>query len=167
MELQFKRLRDNQNIDLVPYVQDFIKQYPETKIFIGCDSQNSGKYTNYALVIVLHQPNKGGHVLYHKVKVNRIPLSVKTTKTWGGKEHVIEVSRLWNEVEYSIQVAEFMKLNGLPKPDFIDVDLNDNPRYKSNTILKSAMGYIEAMGYVPRCKPNAMSASYVADAICK
>jgi predicted RNase H-related nuclease YkuK (DUF458 family) len=29
------------------------------------------------------------------------------------------------------------------------------------------LGYVESMGYVPRCKPNAMVASHVADALCK
>lgn len=152
MEIQFKRLSDNQNIDIISYIKDFMIKFPETKIFIGCDSQNQGRYTIYALVIVLHQPTLGGHVLYQKLKINRIR---------------DRYERLWNEVEFSIQVAEFMRLHELPKPDFIDLDFNPDPKYKSNQVLRSALGYIEAMGYTPRCKPNALSASYVADAICK
>lgn len=152
MELQFKRLSDGQVIDLDSYIKDFMKKFPETKIFIGCDSQNHGRYTAYALVIVLHQSSLGGHVLYQKIKLNRIR---------------DRFERLWNEVEYSVQLGEYMKLNNLPKPDFIDIDFNPDPKYKSNQILRSALGYIEAMGYTARCKPNALSASYVADAICK
>jgi predicted RNase H-related nuclease YkuK (DUF458 family) len=152
MELQFKRLSDGQIVDLNSYVKDFMVKFPETKIFIGCDSQNQGKYTTYALVIVLHQPTLGGHVLYQKIKLDRIR---------------DRFERLWNEVEYSLQVAEFMKLCELPKPDYIDLDFNPDPKFKSNQILRSALGYIEAMGYTPRCKPDALSASYVADAICK
>jgi predicted RNase H-related nuclease YkuK (DUF458 family) len=34
-------------------------------------------------------------------------------------------------------------------------------------VLRAALGYVESMGYTPRCKPNAVVASYVADAICK
>jgi predicted RNase H-related nuclease YkuK (DUF458 family) len=46
------------------------------------------------------------------------------------------------------------------------LDLNPDPKYKSNQLLRAALGYVESMGYIPRCKPNAMCASYVADALC-
>jgi predicted RNase H-related nuclease YkuK (DUF458 family) len=74
---------------------------------------------------------------------------------------------LWNEVEYSIEVAEYLTNNGIQRPSYIDLDLNPDPKYKSNQILRAALGYVESMGYIPRCKPNAMVASHVADALCK
>lgn len=41
------------------------------------------------------------------------------------------------------------------------------PRYQSNNILRAALGYVEEMGYIPTCKLNAITASCVADLICK
>jgi predicted RNase H-related nuclease YkuK (DUF458 family) len=150
MELKFKSLSTRKEVDLIPYVKDFLANNLDTTIYVGCDSQNE-RYTTYAVVIVLHNPGKGGHVLYAKDIVNRIP------------DRFI---RLWNEVEYSLQTAVILSENGID-PNYIDLDLNPDPKYKSNQVLRAALGYIESMGYTPRCKPEAMVASYVADAICK
>jgi predicted RNase H-related nuclease YkuK (DUF458 family) len=150
MELKFKSLSTRKEVDLIPYVKDFLANNPDTTIYVGCDSQNE-RYTTYAVVIVLHNPGKGGHVLYTKDIVNRIP------------DRFI---RLWNEVEYSLQTAIILSENGI-NPNYIDLDLNPDPKYKSNQVLRAALGYIESMGYTPRFKPEAMVASYVADAICK
>jgi predicted RNase H-related nuclease YkuK (DUF458 family) len=151
MELKFKSLTNREEIDLIPYIKNFLFKNDDTNIFIGSDSQN-GKATTYAIVIVLHNTRKGGHVLYAKNIVPRIQ---------------DRFNRLWNEVEYSLQVANHLVNNGIQKPKFIDIDLNPDPKYKSNQVLRAALGYVESMGYTPRCKPNAVVASYVADAICK
>jgi predicted RNase H-related nuclease YkuK (DUF458 family) len=150
MELKFKSLSTRKEVDLIPYVKDFLANNSDTTIYVGCDSQNE-RYTTYAVVIVLHNSGKGGHVLYAKDIVNRIP---------------DRFTRLWNEVEYSLQTAMILSENGI-EPNYIDLDLNPDPKYKSNQVLRAALGYIESMGYTPRCKPEAMVASYVADAICK
>ena len=151
MELQFKSLSNGNKIDLIPYVKEFLSKNTNTTIFIGSDSQNT-RNTTYAVVIVLHNPGKGGHVLYAKNTVPRI---------------TDRFTRLWKEVEYSLQTANFLVNNGVQKPAFIDIDLNPDPKYKSNQVLRAALGYVESMGYTPRCKPEAMVATYVADAICK
>ena len=65
------------------------------------------------------------------------------------------------------KTAEIIKNEVGVAAKWIDIDLNPDPKYKSNFILRSALGYVESMGYTPRCKPNAMVASYVADALCK
>jgi predicted RNase H-related nuclease YkuK (DUF458 family) len=147
----FKRLGDHQEVDLIPYLAKILHESDDIKIYIGSDSQNISQHTIYATVIVLHYGNSGGHVLYSKEKVNR----VRDTFT-----------RLWNEVERSLSVAEFMQENGLPKADYIDLDFNPDPKYRSNSVLRSAVGYVESLGYVPRVKPYAPAASCCADSIC-
>jgi predicted RNase H-related nuclease YkuK (DUF458 family) len=151
MNHKFKSLSTRKEVDLIPYVKQFLSENPDTTIFIGCDSQNE-RYTTYATVIVLHNLGKGGHVLYAKEVLPKIN---------------DRFTRLWNEVEYSLQVAEHLTAHGIQKPNGIDLDLNPDPKYKSNQVLRAALGYVESMGYVPRCKPNAMVASHVADALCK
>jgi predicted RNase H-related nuclease YkuK (DUF458 family) len=151
MDLKFKSLTTRNEIDLIPYIKDFLSKNSDTSIFIGSDSQNT-RNTTFATVIVLHNTRKGGHVLYVK---DIVPLIRD------------RFSRLWNEVEYSLQVANYLVEYEIPKPNFIDIDLNPDPKYKSNQVLRAALGYVESMGYTPRCKPNAVVASYVADAICK
>lgn len=149
--LVFKSLTDHRTIDLISYIKDYISANPETSLYIGCDSQNTKRSTTYAVVVVLYNRGKGGHVLYAREVIPKI---------WD------RFSRLWREVEQSIELAEWLKDSGIQKPVSIDLDLNPDPKYKSNQLLRAALGYVESMGYVPRCKPNAMCASYVADALC-
>jgi predicted RNase H-related nuclease YkuK (DUF458 family) len=49
----------------------------------------------------------------------------------------------------------------------IDLDFNEDPKYQSNTILRSAVGYVEASGYEARWKPHDAYSVRVADQICK
>ena len=146
----FRRLADRQVVDLLPYAHDFLTEHPEHKLYVGTDSQNIGKTTVYATVIVFHNNNGGGHVLYSKVTMPRI------SDRW---------TRLWKEVEMSVEAAELLKGGDFHPVDFIDLDLNPDPRYKSNMVLRSAVGYVESFGYKARVKPNATIASCVADSI--
>jgi predicted RNase H-related nuclease YkuK (DUF458 family) len=152
MDRKFRSLSNGREIDLIPYLKDQLSKSEDIKMYVGTDSQNVGGKTIYATVIVLHRGNRGGHVIYSKKYVDRI--KDKFTK-------------LWNEVQDSVDLAQFLESYGIEKPAYIDLDFNPDPRFHSNTILRSALGYVESLGYVPRCKPDAISASYVADKICK
>ena len=146
----FKKLGDGEIIDLIPYVKERMSESSNVKLYIGADSQNVGSKTVYAIVIVFHYHNNGGHVIYSKYEVPLI------------KDRF---SKLWNEVEDSVNLAKYLESNGLEKPTFIDLDFNADPKYQSNTVLRSALGYVESMGFVARYKPHAISASYIADKI--
>jgi predicted RNase H-related nuclease YkuK (DUF458 family) len=161
MNRVFKSLTNRKQVDLIPYIQKYLLEHTETEIFIGCDSQNHGRVTSYATVIVLHNKGRGGHVLYSTEETPRTKMGKQTPKT------EVEFTRLWAEVEKSIETAEFLKANNVKKPAFIDIDLNPDPKFKSNQALRAALGYVESLGYVVRCKPDAVSATYVADKLCK
>ena len=152
MERTFKRLSDHRKIDLIPYVKEKLAEDKSIKLYVGSDSQNIGDNTVYAMVIVFHYGNNGGHVIYSKRVVPRI--KDRFTKLWG-------------EVQDSVDLAQHLEANGVQKPTYIDLDFNPDPKYKSNDVLRAALGYVEAMGYSARCKPYAISASCVADKICK
>ena len=151
MKQVFRKLGDHTPVDLISYIKNIISNSSNVKIYVGSDSQNAGLVTIYATVIVLHYGNNGAHVLYNREKVER----VRDT-----------YARLWDEVERSLSVAEHMHNEGLPRADYIDLDFNPDPIYRSNSVLRSAVGYVESMGYTPRTKPFAAAASTCADAIC-
>ena len=151
MDMVFKRLGDHRVVDLVDYVRDAINVDEKIRIYVGTDSHNRGNQTIYGTVVVIHYGNRGGHVIYSKESLPRIRDTF---------------SRLWKEVDYSVEVAEILKQSGVATVDYIDLDYNPDPKYRSNSVLRSAVGYVESMGYVARTKPNAASASYCADAIC-
>jgi predicted RNase H-related nuclease YkuK (DUF458 family) len=148
----WRRLTDSQEIELVSYVKNWMSDNPGHKIYIGCDSQNKGRSTTYATVIVLHYPSGGGHVLYKKEKIEKISSSFE---------------RLWKEVELSVEIANLLMDSGIGKPDCIDVDLNPDPRYNSNQLLRAAVGLIESMGIKARYKSKSPWAISIADSMCK
>ena len=151
MELKFKSLSNRKSIDLVEYVKEYLVANPNIDIYVGCDSQLHGDVTDYGIVVVLHKGKSGGHVLYASLQRERIR---------------DKFTRLWQEVEYSISTANALRDAGITVK-YLDLDLNPDPRWGSNSVLRAAMGYVESMGYTPRCKPFAISASYAADKICK
>ena len=147
----FRKLSDSTPVDLIPYLKDILSTRDDIKVYIGTDSQNTDTKTYYAAVIVLHYGNNGGHVLYAKESVEKIR---------------DRFTRLWTEVEMSLELAVYLKDNGI-MPSYVDLDLNPDPMHGSNNVLRAALGYVEAQGFKARCKPEAISATYVADKICK
>lgn len=152
MERIFKTLVANKNIELISYIKDYIEKYPNTEILIGCDSQNRKRETVYAIVVGLYQKGKGAHVLYSRFTVPR------------ERENTV---RLLNEVWFSVEVAEAIKNELEIKATWIDIDLNPDPKYKSNQALTSAVGIVTGMGYKVRHKGNSPVMTYAADHLVK
>ena len=152
MERVFKTLIQSKEVDLIPYIKTYLEEHPETEILIGCDSQNRRHYTIYAVVIGLYRPGKGAHVLYHRFLTNR------------ERENTV---RLLNEVWHSVEVAEKLKNEIGVKAEWIDIDLNPDPKYRSNQALTSAVGIVTGMGYKVRHKGNSPVMTYAADHLVK
>jgi predicted RNase H-related nuclease YkuK (DUF458 family) len=75
--------------------------------------------------------------------------------------------RLLNEVWHSVETAEVLKNELGVKAQWIDIDLNPDPRYKSNQALTSAVGIVTGMGYNVRHKGNNPVMTYAADQLVK
>jgi predicted RNase H-related nuclease YkuK (DUF458 family) len=75
--------------------------------------------------------------------------------------------RLLSEVWYSIEIAEELKNAGLPKAKYIDIDLNPDPKYKSNEVFRQAVGLVEGMGYSVRYKTLGALVTHAADGLTK
>jgi predicted RNase H-related nuclease YkuK (DUF458 family) len=148
----FKTLFNKEKINLIQYIAEYKETHPEVEILVGCDSQNRKKETFYAIVIGLYNPGKGAHVLYSKFEVPR------------EKDNV---TRLINEVWFSVEVAEQIRLATDIRAKFIDIDLNPDPRYKSNAALTSAVGIVTGMGYAVRHKGHSPMMTYAADNLVK
>jgi predicted RNase H-related nuclease YkuK (DUF458 family) len=68
-----------------------------------------------------------------------------------------------NEVWKAVEVAEYLRENEIPKVTFIDIDLNPDPKYKSNKVLRQAIGLVEGMGYKVRYKHEGAMVTYSAN----
>jgi predicted RNase H-related nuclease YkuK (DUF458 family) len=153
LNINFRKLGDHSLIpSLAAYAQEQVKLHPDTKIYVGSDSQTTGSMTNLATVIVFHYGNNGAHVVYRTIKMKRIDDNF---------------SRLWLEVTSSIEIAQYLKEDLGLKVTFVDLDLNEDDQYKSNAVLRSAVGFVTGSGFEPRWKPHDAFAVRVADTLCR
>jgi len=149
--MEWKKLSTREVVSLNDYIHEWLESNEDHKIYIGCDSQDTTKRTTFAVVIVLHNKNKGGHVLYDKMVVPKITSAYE---------------RLWKEVELSVETAQTIMDFGI-QPDYIDIDLNPDPKYKSNSLLRSAVGLVESLGIEARYKSMSPWSIRVADNLCR
>ena len=150
--MNWRKIGTVDKISLNEYIQYWLKDNDDHKIYVGCDSHNSGNKTTFAVAVVMHNQRKGGHVIYSKLILPRMSSRYE---------------RLWKEVELSVETAQSMIDSGIQKPDYIDVDLNPDPRYQSNSLLRAAVGLIESMGMEARYKTLSPWAISIADTLCK
>ena len=150
--VMFKKFTGEKLPNTFDYIKKYINTHKDTQIIIGTDSQNKNKNTVYSTVIVLYTPGHGGHCLFRRWKTP--------------KERVRQV-RLLREVEESINIANELVQAGCPRPEYIDLDINPNPKYKSNEVYQTARGWVESMGYEVRFKTLAPLVTTVADWLVK
>jgi len=143
----FRRLKKREEVDILEYVTDYMRENKDVEILIGCDSQNYNTKTTYAIVVALYHKGKGAHVLFRR---------------WNSEKEYTRAIRLLNEVWYSIEVAEVLR-NGGHDIKFIDIDLNPDPKHKSNEVFRQAVGLVQGMGYEVRYKTLGPMITYAAD----
>lgn len=151
--MRFTRLQDGKGVEVAEYVKQYIQdnKFSKLKIYVGCDSHNRGEWTTYVTTVVIHVGETGCHVLYNKEKVSRI------NDLW---------TRLWNEVEKSVNLANYMRENGINIHN-IDLDLNNDEKHASNKLVAAAKGYVSSMGIKARIKPEILPAVHAADNLSK
>ncbi len=120
------------------------------KVYIGTDSQVYGRTVNFATVIVFLREKKGGFMFVSKDKLVR---------EMGLKERMIlEVSR---SIEVAYSLCDILDKHHVGLE--VHADINTDPNFESNVALREAMGYIMAMGFEFKAKPNAFASSSCAD----
>jgi predicted RNase H-related nuclease YkuK (DUF458 family) len=150
MTRTFKKMGDLSKVDLGPYSKEMILKYPEVKIFVGSDSQNYATKTLYATTVVFRFVNAGAHVIFHREST---PLVVDM---W---------TRLWGELQRSIDVAGYLKFECDVPIEQIDLDLNSDPDFRSNRVFQAAVGYAQSLGYKAKTKPDLLLATWAANVL--
>jgi len=67
----------------------------------------------------------------------------------------------------SVEVAEVLKNELSLIATWIDIDINPDPKYRSNQALATAVGIVTGMGYKVRHKGNSPVMTYAADMLVK
>ena len=140
-------------------VRAFIEaQTPETKIYLGCDSErlriDGDWYADYVLAIVVHINGNNGCKLFGEVQRERV---------WDAKPGK-PAQRLMTEVykvsELYLQLAEVLEDRHVE----VHLDLNKDEEFGSSCVVQQAIGYIKGTCNVtPMVKPDAPAASFCAD----
>lgn len=149
-------MRKKLNID---EVKQFIEeQSPQTKIYIGADSERYRKegkwYADYTLAIVIHIDGCHGCKIFGEVQTE-IDYDNKANKP---------ALRLMNEV-YKVAELYHKLVDAIGDRQVeIHLDINPDEHYNSSVVIQQAVGYIRGTcNVIPMVKPNAFAASYAAD----
>ena len=140
-------------------VREFIsKQTPETKIYIGCDSErfkiDKVWYADYITAIVVHMNGNNGCKLFGEVHRER---------DYDQKQNRPRY-RLMNEVYKASEL--YLKLADVLEGRDVEVHLDINPSelHGSSCVINEAIGYIRGTcNVIPLVKPQSWAATHCAD----
>ena len=143
--MKWKSLSGGRIDDIHTFAKDVTRLGQE--LHIGCDSLQTGRFTQYVTVVVVHTPGKGGRVIYTREVVPRIT-SLR--------------ERLFGEVWRSIQVA--MDLSPIISgPLSVHIDANTDEKYMSSRYVQELTGLVMGQGFKAVLKPESWAATHTAD----
>jgi len=129
-----------------------------SSIYVGCDSIrfSTGKhekswFTRYSTVVVIHIDSKhGGRIFYETC--------VEDAHTQDNIMH-----RMLKETELALDAARVIdKVRGNRHME-VHLDINTDPKFKSEKAATVAAGWIAGEGFVSRLKPDGWAATHAAD----
>lgn len=140
-------------------VKDFIsRQTPETKIYLGCDSErirvNNVWHADYIIAIVVHKDGKHGCKLFGEVVRERDYDQKEDRPRYRLMQEVYKVSEMY------LKLADVLEGRDVE----VHLDINPSEMHGSNCVINEAIGYIRGTcNVIPMVKPRAFAASYAAD----
>jgi uncharacterized protein len=140
-------------------VKEFIsRQTPETKIYLGCDSErlrvNGVWHADYIIAIVVHKDGKHGCKLFGEVVRERDYDQKEDRPRYRLMQEVYKVSEMY------LKLADVLDGRDVE----VHLDINPSEMHGSNCVINEAIGYIRGTcNVIPMVKPKAFAASYAAD----
>lgn len=150
------QLENGGDVDVVDHINSILIGHPDTKIYVGCDSQNKKRGCVYATVIAFRftygdGTRKGARYIYQKEWVDK-------TKD--------KYTRLRGEITRSVELAQWIEAQGF-KVYKIDLDFNHKQNTGSHNMVAEGQGYCSYYGFESTCKPDEQIASRAGDHIVK
>lgn len=131
------------------------------EITIGTDSQNHHNKTKIVSVISIICRCHGGIFFHQSEYVDLIPIVKEKLETETNRS--LEIAQLLLEL---LNTDEYRVIYD-NCPLSIHIDAGNAPYGKTYTLIQSLVGWVHAMGYDCEVKPNAWTASTIADRISK
>lgn len=140
-------------VTLKEQIEAYLHEDPRAiyRIVIGTDSQTNRKGTLFVTAFILHRVGKGARFFFRKTK----------TRPMYNLHH-----RIYKETELSLNVMEELKEHGVTEilADWpIEIHLDIGTHGETRRLIQEVVGWVTAVGYVARIKPEAYGASAVAD----
>jgi uncharacterized protein len=138
-----------------------IKDYLEAdrnrdyKIMIGTDSQTRTRETLFVTAIIIQRIGKGALFFY-------------TRKSHPAMQDLRY--RIYRETEYSLHCVELLKESGfflLVENIPMEIHLDVGKRGETRKVIQEVVGWVTAVGYEAKIKPESVAASAVADRFTK
>jgi predicted RNase H-related nuclease YkuK (DUF458 family) len=138
-----------------------IKDYLEAdrnrdyKIMIGTDSQTRTRETLFVTAIIVQRIGKGALFFYTR------------------KSHPAMTDlryRIYRETEYSLHCVDVLKESGffrLAENIPMEIHLDVGQRGETRKVIQEVVGWVTAVGYEAKIKPESVAASTVADRFTK
>lgn len=137
--------------DIIEYTIKILREHKDVKIFVGTDSQNKKYNTTYVTCVAYKYGTRGAHFVYYRDNIKKM----RDRRT-----------RLWGEVERSIEVARHLEANNL-KVECVEFDFNEKELARSHDMVAAACGYATGYGFKSNVKPETQSACRASDHMCK
>lgn len=141
--IDFKKTSGEKIPNIEDYVRTYVNTHPNIDVMVGTDSQTRAGKTTFSTVIAMYDHGDGvyghgAHCIFNRWSVPRYK-----------KEQRFE--RLLKETEESINTAKKLRESGVDVK-FIDIDINPDPKYKSNEAFTAAYGWVTGEGFDCRWK---------------
>lgn len=125
------------------------------KIVIGTDSQTTSNETVFVTAVIIHRVGKGARFYTRKRRSRPI--------------HNLRY-RIYRETEYSLDLMQQLKEEGFLQAALdwpVEIHLDVGQRGASRKVIQEVVGWVTAVGYTAKIKPEAFGASAVADRFTK
>jgi len=138
--------------EMIEQIRRYVSQDPtaDYKVIIGTDSQTNSEETLFVTAIIVQRVGKGA-------------LFFTTRKRHHSMKDLR--SRIYTETEYSLNCVEMLKekffeiMEDIP----LEIHLDVGRRGETRKLIQEVVGWVTAIGYTAKIKPEAYAASAVAD----
>lgn len=138
--------------EMMEQIRTYIAEDPNTdyKVIIGTDSQTNSEETLFVTAIIVQRVGKGALFFTTRRRHN----SIKDLR-----------SRIYTETEYSLDCVELLKENFFEIMEDVPLEIHLDVGRKGETrkLIQEVVGWVTAIGYTAKIKPEAYAASAVAD----
>lgn len=154
MEKYF-RTEQGERVNIVEHTLEQLKLWPNLKIYVATDSQDTRGVSRYATAIVYRYGHRGAHYIYYVEDVPR---------------HRDMFTRLYDEGVRTIETAQLID-NEIPISfEALEFDYNHVPKFNSNRLISAIGGWVKGLNYRAVFKNSTedfMIAAKAADHICR